>query len=329
MGVEGHGCSTSRARRPLPIQDGVIAGTVFAGDKVFEVLLRRRGRARSHAKSSRRSFRPTIPTPISAAPEPDPQAEAMDAAVAADMAADAASQIDVMVIWTPAARTAAGGTSAIQSVINLAVANTNTAYANSAVTQRLRLVYAGELSLHRSGHHRPISAGWSRPSDGFLDSVHDTAQHLRRRRRDAAGQRVHQCWRVRRRLPDDVRVYAALPATPSTSWTGLVPPANLSYAHELGHNMGLQHDPNNASGSAAYSYAYGYQHPAGAFRTVMAYACPTGACPRVTALCQPVGELQRHADRHGLAEHRACAEQHRADASRTSGRPSPVPARIH
>ena len=62
---------------------------------------------------------------------------------------------------------------------------------------------------------------------------------------------------------------------------------NLSYAHELGHNMGLQHDPNNASSSPAYPYAYGYQHPAGAFRTVMAYPCPTGACPRLMYFANP------------------------------------------
>jgi hypothetical protein len=45
----------------------------------------------------------------------------------------------------------------------------------------------------------------------------------------------------------------------------------LSYAHEVGHNEGLQHDPANASVSPAYPYAYGYQDPSGAFRTVLAY----------------------------------------------------------
>jgi hypothetical protein len=43
----------------------------------------------------------------------------------------------------------------------------------------------------------------------------------------------------------------------------------LSYAHEVGHNEGLQHDPPNSSVSPAYPYAYGYQDPSGAFRTVL------------------------------------------------------------
>ncbi len=131
------------------IQDGVVAGTVFARDKVFEVLFA--GADEHEVNEIEPSEFPTDDPHADVAPiEPDPQAEAMDAAVAAQVAGDAASQIDVMVIWTPAARAAAGGTSAIQSLINLSVANTNTAYANSAVTQRLRLVYAGELSYTES-----------------------------------------------------------------------------------------------------------------------------------------------------------------------------------
>ena len=51
--------------------------------------------------------------------------------------------------------------------------------------------------------------------------------------------------------------------------------ANLSYAHELGHNEGLQHDPANAGSAGAFPYAYGYQDPSGLFRTVMSYGGAT------------------------------------------------------
>ena len=43
-------------------------------------------------------------------------------------AADGATEIDVLVVWTPAARSGAGGTSAIQSLVLSAVANANLAY---------------------------------------------------------------------------------------------------------------------------------------------------------------------------------------------------------
>ena len=55
-------------------------------------------------------------------------------------ATDDGSRFDVMVVYTPAARAAAGGTTAMQALINLAVAETNTAYSRSAVIPRLRLV---------------------------------------------------------------------------------------------------------------------------------------------------------------------------------------------
>ena len=52
--------------------------------------------------------------------------------------------IDAMVVWTPAARNAVGGTTdAIQSLVLAAVANANLAYANSGVNAQLRLVYSG------------------------------------------------------------------------------------------------------------------------------------------------------------------------------------------
>ena len=266
------------------IQDGVMSGTVFAGDKVFEVL---------YAGSGEHEVRELDPaefptddphadlTPV----EPDPQAAAIDAAVAADMASDAASQIDVMVIWTPAARTAAGGVSAIQSLVDLAIANTNTAYANSAVTQRLRLVYSGELSYTEAAPSTDLSR-MALTADGYLDSVHtlrstygaDVVTLL------GEGYVSSGACGVGYLMTNVSTGFAsnAFNVVDRTCAAG-----NLTYAHELGHNMGLQHDPGSASSNPAYSYAYGYQQPSGLFRTVMAYPCPSGSCPRLTYFANP------------------------------------------
>jgi hypothetical protein len=75
----------------------------------------------------------------------------------------------------------------------------------------------------------------------------------------------------------------SLMTTISTSFAGLAfnvvdrscALGNLSYAHEVGHNQGLQHDPANAGSAPATPYAYGYQDPSGFFRTVMAYGSAT------------------------------------------------------
>ena len=61
--------------------------------------------------------------------------------------------------------------------------------------------------------------------------------------------------------------------------------------------------------------AYGYQHPQGAVSHRHGVCLSERRLPARAALCQPVGELQRHADRHILAEHRTGAEQHRADVA--------------
>lgn len=266
------------------IQDGIISGTVFAGDKVFEVLYA--GGDEHEVREIEPSAFPTDdPQADLAQVDADPQAEAMDAAVAAEMAGDAASQVDVMVIWTPAARTAAGGVSAIQSLVNLAVANTNTGYANSAATQRLRLVYAGELSHTESSPTTDLSR-LAMTTDGYLDSVHtlrntygaDVVTLLGEGYVNAGACGVGY-------LMTYVSTGFASSAFNVVDRTCAA--GNLSYAHELGHNMGLQHDPNNANSSGAYSYAYGYQQPAGAFRTVMAYGCPTGSCPRLMYFSNP------------------------------------------
>jgi hypothetical protein len=58
-----------------------------------------------------------------------------------------------------------------------------------------------------------------------------------------------------------------------------------SFGHEIGHNLGLSHDHDNASGGL-FDYSYGHQAPDAAFRTIMAYTC-TGGCIRVQHFSNP------------------------------------------
>ena len=67
-------------------------------------------------------------------------------------AADDGLTFDVMVVYTPAARAGAGGTTAMNALINLAVAETNTAYLRSGVFPRLRLVHTEEVAYTESGN---------------------------------------------------------------------------------------------------------------------------------------------------------------------------------
>src|SRR5262249_19230317 len=73
------------------------------------------------------------------------------AAAAPPVSADSASTIDVMILYTAAAALEAGGGTAMDTQVDLGIVETNTAYANSAVTPRLRLVYKGQVNYTESG----------------------------------------------------------------------------------------------------------------------------------------------------------------------------------
>ena len=107
-----------------------------------------------------------------------------DTATEPTMAADGATVIDVMVVWTPAARAAAGGTSAIQSLVLSSVANANLAYANSQVNARLRLVHSAEVAFTEGAitSARPLVVAWDHRRKDRRCS--QSSQSVRRRYRD-------------------------------------------------------------------------------------------------------------------------------------------------
>jgi peptidyl-Asp metalloendopeptidase len=261
----------------LASTDGVLAGTIFTDSGIFEI---------GYAGDGEHEIREIDPA---AYPTDDPASEpsapgdlaAGTAPESSPAVTDGAGQIDVMILWTPAARAAAGGASAIQSLADLAVANTNTAYANSGVSTRLRLVYKGEITYTASDISTDLSR-LSGTSDGSLDQAHTL--------RNQYGADVVTLFGSGYTAAGVCGI-GYLMSSPGSSfassafnvvdWT--CAGANLSYAHEVGHNEGMHHDPSNAGGTPAYPYSYGYVDPSCSFRTIMAY----GGCPRVTQFSNP------------------------------------------
>lgn len=62
-----------------------------------------------------------------------------------------------------------------------------------------------------------------------------------------------------------------------------------SLAHELGHNLGMDHDRAALGGGLPTSYGYGYVARTAGVRDIMAYpnACPFANCPRVLSYSTP------------------------------------------
>ena len=201
----------------------------------------------------------------------------------AGTAADDGSRIDIMVVYTPSARDAVGGTAAMASRIALGISETNQGYANSGVVQRFRLVYSGEIAYTENSFETSL-ADLQGTADGKMDNVHALRNTYGA---DIVSLLINN---------DDYCGLGYLMTSTATNFAAYAfnvvyyscATGYYSLAHECGHNQGANHDRANAGGATLYSYAYGYQQTAASppFRTIMAYNCSSG-CTRVNYWSNP------------------------------------------
>ncbi len=195
--------------------------------------------------------------------------------------------IDVLVVYTEEARLSAGGHEAMQALIDLGEVETNVSYANGGVGQRIRVVHSEEVSYVESGSSSTDLGRLAGTSDGFMDGVHAT--------RDTYGADAVSLW-----VETGGCGIGYLMGSVSPGFAGFAfnvcrlscATGNLTFGHELGHNMGLRHDwyVDDTSG-LPYTYNHGYPYPAGGWRTVMSYndlcADLGGACTRLQRFSNP------------------------------------------
>ncbi|UCE60461.1 MAG: hypothetical protein JSU63_01680 [Phycisphaerales bacterium] len=195
---------------------------------------------------------------------------------------DDGSVISVLVVYTPLARDGAGSTASIEALVQLAIDETNVSYEDSLIDQRVSLVHTTEVDYDEAGTYSEMLKHLRVPGDGHMDQVHELREIYHADLVALIVEDTEYCGiaYLMQSLSLDFEEWGfSVNARICAATT-------LSFAHELGHNMGCHHDRANASGPGLYSYSYGYQEPNALFRTVMAYNCPTG-CPRVHQFSNP------------------------------------------
>lgn len=228
-----------------------------------------------------------------------------EAEIAADAArlrevgtrADDGTVIDVLAAYTPAAAVMLGGDLNAQLAIEGAAALTNLTYQNSGVNFRIRLVGIVRTEYTESGFNDLNRLQGT--TDGFMDELHALRNTLKADMVSLTpGTAV-----ANRNYCGIANLPLSLNSASAFSITEAHCINDITYAHELGHNMGKAHDRSNA-GSAIHPYAFGYQDAStgvgdyGDFVTVMAYStnsvgqhCPTsyqpGVCPAIAWWSDP------------------------------------------
>lgn len=218
-------------------------------------------------------------------------------------ATDPPSDIDVMVVYTATTRAAAGGADAMQAEIYQAVATTNLTYANSNITQRLRLVHTAEVSYTETGNVTTDRDRLRGTSDGFMDNVHTLRNTYAADVVILFVENIGACGKafimesVGNAFED--RAFAVVKRSCAST--------NFSFPHELAHIMSARHDWFvDSTNNSPYVFNHGFTEktptaPATPWRTVMAYVDDCGSCPRVPYFSNPNVNFPVGGDPMGVA----------------------------
>ncbi len=212
----------------------------------------------------------------------------------ADACPDPAVDIDVMVVYTATARAAAGGAAGMEALIYQCINLSNLTYQNSNINQRLRLVHFAEVAYTESGNSMTDRDRLRNPSDGFMDNVHTLRNTFAADLVGLIVENLENCGRafIMSNVVATQEAFGFCVMTRSCSAD------NLTFPHELGHNMGARHDcaaDNTINSPFVFNHGFGVANPAdgsgSSWRTVMATAATAcggvGPCNRVPFWSNP------------------------------------------
>jgi hypothetical protein len=234
--------------------------------------------------------------------------------LATTVASAAVPTIDVLVLYTPSARSAAGSATAMRAAIEAALSYANLTLGNSRIDARLRLADSREIAYRES------------PVDILEDVVFMATSREVADLREALGADLVGLVKPTTRPTMSgigvgmTRQMMGTATAPVAFFVTSLDSFPQNFIHEIGHNLGCNHEPEVEipPALAAYPYAFAHYEP-GVFRTIMDSSTGTcDDCPKIPYFSNPEVSY----------EGRPTGVRDRRDNARVVGSLAPVVARF-
>jgi len=244
----------------LTFKAGLVSGLIYASNGVYEIVPK--GSEQILIELDQKLF-------PECAGDVEGEKKQINSTENISISTDSGDRIDVLILYTTAVKNTLGGDAQAQTFAQQAIDAANTAYINSKIRQRVHLVRAQETPIAETGIlGAELSALRANPGVTALRNIYNA---------DLVAMLSNST--------DNCGIGYLMGSAAGNLNNGFTVTSrgcavgNLSFAHELGHNMGSQHNPENGS-DATYSFGYGH-YVNGVFRTVMSYTNPcTSGCTR-------------------------------------------------
>ena len=262
---------------------------------------------------------------------PTPLGNASEGGIAGSVCDDGSS-VDVLVVYTDAAVAQAGSEIAVLDEIAWAILDSNATYAGSGIALTMRLVGASRLNgfVEAPADLGADLVALTSSTDGIIDSVHalrdETDADLVALVRADSPLSCGVAWILQENSSSE---------SPSGfSVTALGCFANRTFTHELAHNMGCCHAPNDGGGcshaAGVFPDSMGHRFTGADgvdYRTIMAYApglrIPRFSSPLVSWASTPTGILYQCDNARTINETKLAFTNYRcAPVSGSCGSPS-------